>query len=168
MMASVLQFIRENRDSLFGGVSVLSVLLAFFGWRWQKREVLRVDPKKFSEACDLLASGGGFSPDVGHYRRQGKIGVRPAKLRVLCHNLASTPAILDEIKLLNKDSSEVVSRVDGDAKRIDSHGSVEVEIPVGTHDAPCYQPPQWRAAVIVKTIRKKSFSSRTFEFSELA
>jgi hypothetical protein len=172
-MTNAVQFIGDNRSWIFDGIgvfiltSVVALLVFYFGW-WQKRERLTIVPKKFLPAYDLEFYGRKL--DVETMQRtttRAKVGVKSAILKILLHNLTTTPVILVELQLINAENNEVILQQDTNAQRIDANDSGEVDIPIGSTNAPCYKPPSWRGQIKVKTVRKKEFSSPLFNFGDL-
>ncbi|HEY3931093.1 MAG TPA: hypothetical protein VGM58_01845 [Verrucomicrobiae bacterium] len=172
-MTNTVQFIGENKNWIFDGIgvfaltSIAGLIVSYFGW-WQKRERLTIIPKSFSPAYDLECSIGGFDVETMQPTvTRGNLGVEDAKLKILCHNPTSTPITLDEIELINTDANEVIMRQDVKAQRIDAHDSVKFDVTVGSINVHYYKPPSWLGEIKIKTIRKKTFKSSTFNFSNL-
>jgi hypothetical protein len=173
IVTNVVQFIGDNRSWIFDGIggvvftSIVGLIVFYFGW-WQKRERLEIAPKKFSLAYDLEFRIGGFDVEtMQHTSTRARVGIEPAKLKILCHNLTATPVILADVELLNADGEMVAVRQDANAQRIDAHASGEIEVLIGSPSSPCYQCPSWHGQVRIKTIRKKVFSSPSFNFGDL-
>lgn len=132
------------------------------------RKAFIVTPKKFSPAYDLTICSGGFDAytmqDTIH---EATLGVNPAVVNVRCHNLTATPIILEEIKLLDADTGEVIVRQDAKAQRIDANSSWEIDIPFGSAAAPYRRPPPWPGQVRVETASREEFLSVPFNFNSL-
>jgi hypothetical protein len=132
------------------------------------QEAFVVTPKNFSPAYDLKIYGGGFDiHTMQNTRMEASLGVEPAVLKIRCHNLTPTPIILDEIQLLNADTSEVVVQQDAKAQRIDANGTCEIDIRLGSTKNPYREPPSWSGQVVIQTVRKGVFSSTPFKFGDL-
>jgi len=172
-MTNAVQFIGDNRSWIFDGIgvfaltSIVGLVVFYFGW-WQKRERLTIIPKKFSLAHGLEYRVGGFDVETMQDTiTRATIGVEQAKLKILCHNPTSTTVILDEIKLLNTNTGEVIVRQDAKAQRINANDFGGIDIPVGSTNNSYYKPPLWRGQITVKTIREKLFLSTPFNFGDL-
>jgi hypothetical protein len=182
----LLQWLQNNRDWIFSGIGVAGVAvicrllfqrksahekLAELHLQLHQRaeqETLTIVAKKFSPAHDLKAWFGGF--DVQTMRpttTEAMLGVEPASLKVLCHNLTATPITVVGIKLINTENGEIVIRKDNMAQRINAHDSSDINISFKSVVPPCYSPPLWRAQIVVNTTRNNIIKSGRFNFRDL-
>jgi hypothetical protein len=167
----MVQFISDNKAWIFSGIGVL--IIGAFGkfclvW-WQKRQRITIVPKTFAQAYDKRIGTAGLDVDTMQVASsEATCGVEPAKLNVVFHNPTPTPFILDEVKLVNADTGELVVRHEAQAIRIGAHDFVEIDFRVDSRESPANKAPSWRGQIRIKTDSKKEFSSLPFNFGNLA
>ncbi len=165
-------------NQVFSGIAgvVLAAIFAVVAYFYKRRrhrraasaELVRVDVKEaIPQRQRLWGATGGFDDDRGQFVHQELWLPAPAELKIVCYNLTGTPVVIDQIRLLNADSKQEVKCFDGDSRRMDGFGSVEIklELPLD-NDQPYEPPPQWRGAINITTVRDGSFDSKPFEWGK--
>jgi hypothetical protein len=131
-------------------------------------EQVRVDVKEAIPQRRLLwATSGGVDLDSGQpFRNEVRMPTN-AELRIVCHNLTGTPVTIDEIRLMNADSNQEVRCFDGESKRMDGFGPVEIKLKLPLDNTQSYEtPPPWRGLINITTVRGGSFDSKPFEWGK--
>lgn len=129
-------------------------------------EQVRVDVKEATPQRRLPMVCGGFDVDRGVNVRHEAWLPYPAELKIRCHNLTGTPVVVDQIRLLNADSNQEIRCFDGDSKRIDAFGSVEINLKFSLDNEQSYEtPPQWRGLINITTVRGGAFLSKPFQWT---
>jgi hypothetical protein len=75
--------------------------------------------------------------------------------------LTGTPVTIDQIRLLAAENNQEVGHWDGDAKRMDGFGSVDVNLKLPLNYV---AQPEWRGIINITTIRGGSFNSNPFQW----
>ena len=128
----------------------------------------KISPKKFTPAFDLNFFATGLNPGTMRPTvNKASLGVQPAFLKVIFYNLTPVPIILDQIEVLNATTGELFQRIDAEARRVEVHGSAEMNLPLGSIDCQLREPPTWQAQIAIQTASDNRFVSTPFNFSAL-
>jgi hypothetical protein len=124
-------------------------------------EDVRVDVKGVTPALEMPSLAGHIDPQslraVPH-----KVWMHPAQLKIVCHNLTGTPVVIDQVRILNVDSNKEVACYEGDTKRMEGFGSIEMHLNLNQELFETL--PQWRGLITVTTVRGGSFNSKPFQW----